>query len=221
MKSLSEMLVTLLLVIRLINYNRASIISENVEIICSKLENFHWYIVGEMMTCVTGKNTKIQTRNSLIDELSKNPGVEAVYFKNSSQVEFIPKNLKKTFPKLKGLYLSKQPIKILDAEDLRQFGYDLEWLQVFEGKITHLNRNLFVYNMNLKVVSFARNPLKFIESGFFDNVIRMENWKLEFIDFQGCGCISQYKTKDNFHYTPWTHSCTENKLAYKIGSREN
>lgn len=210
MKSLSALSMSFLLFCFVIN-SPALIVGDKLEIICSKLETFDWYILGEMMTCVTGKNTKVLTKNLLIDELSRNPEVEAVYFKNSSQVEFIPKNLKKTFPKLKGLYLSRQPIKTLDADDLRQFGYDLEWLQVFEGKLTHLSRNLFVYNMNLRVVSFARNPLKFIESGFFDNVIRMENWKLDFIDFQGCGCISQYKSRKNFDYMAWTHNCTETK----------
>lgn len=187
--------------------------NEKVKIKCEGTVTANSPILGHVLICYTGSDTKILTPNAVVENEAEDDSIEVIVFQPSSDVHFIPQKLKENFPELKAIEFLSQPLKKLSENDLEQFGNDLEWINVWQGKITFLPKNLFRHNRNLKKITFFKNPIKYIEPGFFENIAMMR--KLEQIYLWDCNCISQYKIDSDIRYEDWKHSCYDRSVMSK------
>lgn len=197
-------IINFLLIFVLINVVKSEEI-EKVNIICETTKKVNHHGV-RFLAYFTGSDTKVLTQNAVVNKEFKNELIEGIYFESSSQIHFIPKGLKETYPKLKVLSFSDQPLKTMSEDDLEQFGNDLEQLIVLESNITFLTRNLFIHNPNLRVIVFSAYPLKFIEPGFIKNTNKMK--QLQMLVISGY-CIREHRVGPKIHSAPWTHDCND------------
>lgn len=108
-------------------------------------------------------------------------------------MKFIPAGIKRKFPKLKKMSILSSGLAHVEREDMRQFGDDLVHISFYNNSLTALIGNVFELNTNLHVISFKRNPIKFIDAKIFQSFISMES--LQSVDFTLCGCINQASPK--------------------------
>lgn len=190
---------------------------EKVEIKCSELQNHIWSN-STWKTCLANSDTKILTSTAIIINKSKDLNIQGIQFWQPAQVNYVPQGLKDKFPKLKMLNFNGQSLKSLSDVDLKQFGADLEFFRASYCKLRSIMKNLFVNNPNLKYIDFKGNPLKFIESGFFENLANMKS--LIEIDFKNCDCINLMETRKAAVKFKWTHKCTSDEAAVSLPDTE-
>lgn len=180
--------------------------AEKVIIKCTELKSQFFGFVDDVQTCFSN-SVEVETKNAVIDDKSKDAKIEAFSFYLPSQVKFIPKNLQSNYPKLKLLRFIDQPLNNLESTDLKQFGANLEVFWVSNGRLTFLRKNLFEFNSNLKYIDIRLNKLKYIENGFFDNIVALH--QLEAVFMGSNGCIDTAKYRKDFKTTPWQHTCND------------
>lgn len=136
---------------------------------------------------------------------SEDTSIQGLGFQAQSSLKHIPQGLKERFPNLIGLYFDNTPLKMLTEENMEQFGSDLIHFHVTNSLIIYLSRDTFIHNFNLRFLSLFKNPLKFIEPGFFDVILKMDDLLL--FDMRECQCINQFKENGEITKAKWTHSC--------------
>lgn len=160
-----------------------------VQILCTKSDNQKWEKVGKLNTCVARKDTKIDSPNSYIDNGDDTINFEALSIQTGSGVRYFPQGFKHSFPRLRVLHIKNGKFTSLTEYDLMQFGIEFELIHIEIGEISILPRNLFRHNPNIKHIIFEKNPLKFIEPGFFENLSVLNN--LVRVDLIDCNCINE------------------------------
>lgn len=186
--------------------------AEIVKIECNGILKTSWEYVGELNVCYVD-NAVVKAYNSVVDSQKIEPDVTAISFYPSSELSYFPYGLHKKFPGLKAIMLSNQPIKSLDKHNLMEFKDQLELLSITDGQITSLNKDIFHFNKKLRQINFSGNNLKFIQPGFFKNMMKIES--LEKIELKECSCIDQEMFREDFKNPIWNHTCTDKSAFVK------
>lgn len=198
----------LLVALCLLNFGRAKI----VEIECEgKMHLGNYDEIGEVKECRMDGVT-VDEKGSIVNGSSVDFNVFAIWFLRTSQLHHLPRGLQKKFPNLKAIELGGQPMETFDQHDLEEFGDQLEFFRVSFGEIISISRDLFKYNTKIKWIEFDGNPLKFIEPGFFEALMKIDS--LKSIQMSGNLCVNQDMEKKDFGTVKWEHFCNhEGKLV--------
>lgn len=116
---------------------------------------------------------------------------------SSPYMSFIPKGVKKIFPKLKNLEIVSCNLTKLEKTDLEQFGVDLS-AAIFTGNnITFLPADLFDHNPNIQMIIFHDCPILSIDPGFFVNLRTLRKIKYVILTREHVkeGCMNQEYNK--------------------------
>lgn len=184
----------------------AVIIRKNIiKIECTDVRRFEWTHAGLLNICFIKGDLSHVNQDSVVSNGFEDTNIEALGFQAQSKLNYIPEGLKDHYPNLVGLYFDETPLKVLTEENMKQFGSDLIHFHVSKSLITHLSKNLFANNPKLKFLSLSDNPLKYIEPGFFDVVLKMDNMLL--FDMRDCQCINKQSEGDEIKNFDWSHSC--------------
>lgn len=193
----------LIAIIIILNKNTAKC-QNMVTIVCSDVRQFYWAHVGVLNICFIRTDMSRVKQGFIVND-SEDTSIQGLGFQAQSKLNHIPQGLKEQFPNLIGLYFDDAPLKMLTEENMEQFGSDLIHFHVFNSLITYLSRKTFIHNSNLKFLSLENNPLKLIESGFFEVISKMDD--LIYFDMRQCQCINQFKENIEIKKAKWTHSC--------------
>lgn len=136
-------------------------------------------------TIEDSKSNQTETESPDIDQLI----IKTAIF----NMKFMPAGIKRKFPKLKKISILSSGLAHVEREDMRQFGDDLVHISFYNNSLTAVIGNVFEFNTNLLVISFKKNPLKFIDAKIFQSFISMRS--LLNVDFTLCGCMSQASPK--------------------------
>lgn len=113
---------------------------------------------------ITKRRTEIKPIEG-IHLLGKNYNVvQGICFnknKNETVIEYFPRNLKRFFPRLIGLYIDNCGLKEISCDDLRGLEA-LEFLGLSFNLLTSLPNDLFTNMPKLKVISFCGNKLRYL-----------------------------------------------------------
>lgn len=176
-----------------------------VKIWCSDVRRFEWTHAGFLNICFIRGDLRSVNKFTKAT-IDMDTGIEAIGFQAQSRLNYIPHGLKECYRYLVGLYFDDTPLLILTEENMAQFGTDLIHFHVTRSLITHLSKNLFKHNPNLKFLSLYDNPIQYIESGFFKVITRMDN--LLFFDVRKCRCINDFEeSSKDIKRNEWTNSC--------------
>lgn len=198
-------------------------------IICQGISEYLWSDVSTILTCMADKSTNSTIARSLVSSVKHSNGSEIV---NAAKIEglwidyatvkFIPHDIKNRFLNLEGLRVTRCGLLRVDREDMRQFGSLLKYLDLSSNKLISIDADLFEYNYNLKEISLASNPIRYIEPAFFENLKSLNN--IEKIDLTPpafeTGCIEQFfRTMDGYSIAnfPWEHECFDENA--KVNSK--
>jgi hypothetical protein len=102
-----------------------------------------------------------------------NSDVEAVYFTNLPQMQFFPANIQTQFPNLKAIYIGSTGLKELTQADLKPFS-KLEDFHAQWSQLTKIEKNLFEFNPQLKIIWLNDNQITHIEPLTFSNLSKLE-----------------------------------------------
>lgn len=208
-----------------------NIITVKVEIRCVEIKVINWNIVGNKLTCIVGNGTN-DLSNFEVYQKVKNESIKAVSVSSKpiNYVFFVPVTSFKPLSTVLGdptltsdiqvMSIENQPIKLLTAADLKQFGSNLLYLSINKSNITSLGKDLFKHNPNLKFINIENAPLKYIEPGFFEHISHMK--KLENINLLNCSCINQSKNQPDIqNATSWIHNCNNQTAMLSILNWKN
>lgn len=171
----------------------------NVHITCDGVIYAAHRVVGETLTCYD---------NGLISVVSRLPDsrvVAPVNFRNGTEVKniadiealwiyygnvrFIPKGISNIFRNLRVLAIEISGILAINRENFKEFGNKLEFVSFYQNSITSIDENVFDYNPNLRHIYLADNPIKYIDSRFFENLKILS--RIEYVSLEGQDCINQ------------------------------
>lgn len=164
-----------------------------IKIECDNINNNDFSEVGYIASCVF-RSVNVEKRFATISAPVKH-NVQAVQFVSSS-LEYFPGGLAAFFPNLKAVVMQEVGLTQISKYDLKEFGEKLMHLDFYNNKFDWLERDLFKFNPSLKYVRMEYTNLKYIDSGFFDEVAKIKT--LNSFDLGNCGCISRSFYKSNY-----------------------
>lgn len=196
-----------------------------IDLICSKIETMSpredvTYEQNGIFTTLRRKsyvnrrfvssNLVIESSTSILDKVLHPNGTELSqldidnidFVKIESvmkSVKFIPAGIKKKFTKMIGFEVINSGLVHIEKDDMRQFGADLIHVDFFGNSLSALDGDLFQFNPKLKIIYFAYNSIKFIESSLFQNFKSMINIKM--VNFWSCYCINEGSNSDSNFFT--------------------
>jgi hypothetical protein len=148
--------------------------------------------------------------HSFTGSTSEKSDTTAVRFQESSQIEFVPKEILKEFPNLNGLIFNTCNLPILkndlfpsdfvvleylslvlsQIDSIEPFAFqnlkNLKWLSLWYNKIQSLPFNLFQTNQKLIYLNFSYNRINLISPNLLKNLNH-----LIFVEFQINQCVDQ------------------------------
>lgn len=119
--------------------------------------------------------------------------IKALYVSSAdgaNNLKFIPHGIKEKFPNLIALTIVYTSLLSVKYENLRQFGYSLEHLNLGHNLITTLDRDWLIFNTNIKSIDLSGNPLRHILMTFFAS-LEISFKHVEYANFQNAGCMNQ------------------------------
>lgn len=166
---------------------------ENIEIVCEKVSDMNFGVAGTVLQCISEQNLIVSTNNASLTAVKhKNKSevnrahlaeIQGLYIHDAS-VNFIPTGIKKKFGNLKVLHIRSCSLLSVSKNDLKEFRDSLEWLGLDKNKITFIDADLLEYNRNLKEIDLSYNPIQYVASQFFEDLIKLK------IQFQSAGCMN-------------------------------
>lgn len=173
--------------------------SEKVDIMCDNFSTIEHFKVGRgIRTCNSKNSLNVITPNasvsSVVPQIKSDvtkldwTKVHALWILDSS-VKFIPSGIKNHLPKLSVLKIHRSGLLRLKKENLKEFGIELQHLDLWNNEISTIDADLFEYNTNLKYVNLKWNKFRFIAPQFFENLKSFKN--LAVVEFNPAGCINQ------------------------------
>lgn len=175
---------------------------EKIEIICSSIEKAN--CCGSQLTCDGGNSIKSTFSDTSVSSVVHNnnsevknlPQITALTI-NHATVKFIPSGIGKQFTNLKVLFIRSSGLLSVNKNNLKEFGSSLNFLDLYENKITSIDADLFEYNPNMEVIALDGNPFRHIEPEFFTN---LKKFRVERIDIRSRdGCIYQHFETSSGH----------------------
>lgn len=178
-----------------------------VTIQCSELYSYSYYAsTGEVFVCHDDSSLLNVDDSSaaIVDKILHPNGSEVENIKqinyllieDARGLKLVPDGVKHKLPSLKAIHFENCGISYVDKFNLQQFGDDLIKIDLVGNSLIFLPADLFEFTQNLKFIRFSGNPLKFIESRFFDNLHTIKN--VEAVEIISCGCIDQKFTLSKF-----------------------
>lgn len=194
-KNITKMFKILLFSIFLItqnNFTESRILEPSVDIVCStvaSLEN------SPELSQYCESASSIDSQYTFIKKVLHANGSEVdtcsikwlkLTSSGGSVVKYVPAGIKNNFPRLTILKIENSKLMHLEREDMRQFGDDIIEASFHDNKLTALEGNIFEFNRNLKVVSFSKNPLKYINNLLFQSFTQMTDLKWAYFEDTDC-----------------------------------
>lgn len=191
--------------------------SNTFEMICDEVSKNNYFGLGYVLRCKTS-NLNISDSDSLLSlvkhnnksEITDNYEIMGLTI-HSSSVKFIPNGIKSLFPNLKALNIGSSGLQCVTKKDLKEFGDFLVNLDLEGNEITSIDADLFDYNTNLIYISLSENAIKHIDTGFFENLRKLNN--VERAYFDSAGCMNQeFDTLDDGSMTTFkwkSEKCTD------------
>lgn len=90
------------------------------------------------------------------------------------EISKIPQGLKKFFPSLKELEISKTNLSEIKQSSLEEFGMDLEKISLWFNKISKISKKSFQSTSNLTEIILWGNLIEKVERGAFDGLKNLE-----------------------------------------------
>lgn len=177
-----------------------------VDIVCST-EHLDPKFIHAAMTVLSSRSiiaNVIFTNNSKFDTSKFD---KLIIKSENESVRFLPAGIKKTFPKLVGLYSYECGLTHLERNDMRQFGDDITYANFGRNLLTALEDNLFEYNSNLIDIFFSFNPFKYINAELFLNLKQIK--KIRIVEFNYSGCINQLTESFSKNFTFNSMNCSD------------
>jgi Leucine-rich repeat (LRR) protein len=163
-------------------------LSQAVIFDCQFHFDIDWTFVGHVYTCepkITHKISKLEVKGTH-KEGKNNSHVEGLAIYAEPLVE-IPEGIETFFPNLKGFVLFSTSISSISSDDLKFI--NLNFLQIYESRITTLEGNLFVNNRDLQFISFYSNQIEHVGH---DLLTGLDNLKTVY--FSNNPCINKDAT---------------------------
>lgn len=85
------------------------------------------------------------------------------------EINFFPQGLAEIFPNLKAIRLTGVQLKEIHQSDLKPFE-QLKTLSLWDNDLEYLEKDLFLYNLNLVGISLEYNKISYIDPNVFDNL---------------------------------------------------
>lgn len=165
-----------------------------LEFIESKRTTISVNCIDDDENCIL-RHVEVESRLTTVSGIL-NRDVETVQFESSS-IKYFPEGLKEMFPNLKTVVMQEVGLSQIRKYDLKDLGEELIHLDLYKNKFEWLERDLFKFNPNLKYMRMQYTNLKYIDSGFFDEVAKLTS--LETFDLSECGCISKIYDQSNLY----------------------
>jgi hypothetical protein len=131
-----------------------------------------WVIIEKIYGCSV-QNLKIEIGDDHLTSVSKshlkgkkNEDVIALNIENAT-CPFIPKDIDKSFPNLKGLRISQSKLKAIGSDDLKQFP-ELKVLCLWANLIKTLDGNLLMNTPQIEFVNFGHNYIMHVGPNIFE-----------------------------------------------------
>jgi Leucine-rich repeat (LRR) protein len=148
--------------------------------------------------------------HSFTGSSSEKSGTSMFYFQRSPKIDFLPKEIPKEFPNLKGLDFGHSELPVIKSdlfpedfrgleilyfgdcqiESIEPFAFqhltNLKWLNLFDNKIQSLPYNLFQNNQKLTDLYFDVNQIDSISPNLFKN-LRQLKW----VSFWNNHCVRE------------------------------
>ena len=114
---------------------------------------------------------KITSRNNVITSVNDSTEPTNLQYLDLSDqtVHYLPKEINKFFPNLKGLEVRHSKLMSLAQDDFK-FLTQLEIVIFYANDLETLNGDLFEFNTNLTFVNFGLNELKYVDENLLDNL---------------------------------------------------
>ncbi len=141
---------------------------------------------SEALTNVTGSHITGKT----------NENVEAVQIIDCENLKFIPKEMKKIFPNLKGIQLDTCENLTLSDNSLNEYS-SLLYFSMRDAKLKTLPSDLFRSTSEIAAIDFSSNEISELSDEFLDNLRTSKNSNLAWINFSGNQCIDESVTVRN------------------------
>ena len=120
-----------------------------------------------------------------------NDNVEAFNVENKGQINYFPRGLNKFFKNLKAIQIYNNVLKEIHQRDLKDFP-KLMGLSLRTNNLEILEENLFEFNPNLEFIDLWSNKITHIDPHVFSNLIKLHSLFV----FQN-PCISMYITDNS------------------------
>lgn len=129
-------------------------------------------------------NLRVDSTNTTVDSVSgfhqkrlNNKNVTGFVIEDSPSMEFMPKAFDQFFPDIVAITVFNAGLSVITETDLQPFP-KLRIFAVENCKMTSLEFRLFLYNPELKVISFRYNQLASIDDRVFDYIDDLEKLDL-------------------------------------------
>lgn len=135
-------------------------------------------IIGSVYECNpivvhTTSGTVLENVTGTHLENKTNADVEFLYIV-SQNLTYVPSNIEKFFPNLKGIHYYVSNLGQISASDLKPFP-QLLLFYVHTGFITRLDADLFKYTPNLEWLGFFRNKIEHVGVNLIGNLTRLQH----------------------------------------------
>lgn len=126
---------------------------------------------------VDSTNTTIEAVSGFHQKRLNNKNVTGIVIEDSPSMEFMPKAIDQFFPSIIAITVFNAGLTVITDDDMQPFP-KLKFFALENCKITSLEFRLFLYNPELKVISFRYNQLATIDDRVFDYIDDLEKLDL-------------------------------------------
>lgn len=215
--------VTLVIVLLISTTSSQSCSSDKVEVICRDISNGDLTTIGNIRRCIGDKSivsnfpdsslkSVIHSNKSAVENMSDIKGLNI----DGAKVKFIPTGITSKFPNLKALTIASSGLLSVGKENLREFGSSLEFLWLKSNSISFISADLFVFNINIRLIGLEGNPIRHIEAEFFANLKKLSNVAdVEIGGSEACMSGRRFQTSSGHNITTfvWNSTNCSNETA--------
>lgn len=169
-----------------------------VNIECKQLDSHFWTPLGHIQTCEDKPSTLTTCKAGIKvasvmepeeTEIEEPSDIEGLYIEGAKNLRYMPRCVKKHLPNIKAIAVWHSGLIHLTKDDFEDYGKNLIYAGFRGCKIETIESDLFVHNPKLKMIRLDRNPIKHIESGFFEHLHKL--CQIEHIRLTESECIDQ------------------------------
>lgn len=147
--------------------------------------------IGKVKTCnvksfqIANANFRNMTINYINGDVQS---TDIMAFSSSSlEMSIFPRDLSNIFENLKVLEITDAKITVIDEDDMRPYGFNLQYLDLSSNFIILVGKDLFKHNPNLRYVDLSNNFIFYAHRNIFDHLIKQNTF--QYISMHGNECI--------------------------------